>query len=85
MVLFTTEYQNILLITPNWGVSVQFCMLQFLPVFPRFLPVFSTVLAKILFCHGKNPTLVRMVNSCTPNIDRIITHNTPGVSESVDG
>jgi len=31
---------------PNWGVSVQFCMLQ-------FLPVFSSVLAKILFAMAK--------------------------------
>ena len=38
---------------PNWGVSIQFCMLQFLSVFPQFLPVFSTVLAKILFAMAK--------------------------------
>jgi len=32
--------------------------LEFLPVFPRFLPFFSTLLAKKqFFCHGKNPTL----------------------------
>jgi len=47
---------------PNWGVSVQFCMFQFFAVFAsfsRFLPVFSTVLAKILFVMAKpNPEYI---------------------------
>ena len=49
MVLFIKYFVNY----PNWGVSVQFCMLQFLPVFPRFLLVFFHCPGKNTFCHGK--------------------------------
>jgi len=31
--------------------------LEFLPVFPRFLPFFHSSGKKTVFCHGKNPTL----------------------------
>jgi len=43
---------------PNWGVSVQFCMLQFLPVFSVVFTGFFQCAGKNTFCHGKNPTLI---------------------------
>ena len=53
MVLFTTEYLYISLITPIGVFLYNFVCCSFCRFFPRFLPVFSTVLAKILFAMAK--------------------------------
>jgi len=54
MVLFTTSVLKYFVNYPNLGVSVQFCMFQFLPVFTGFFHCPG----KNTFCHGKNPTLI---------------------------
>ena len=53
MVLFTTEYKNISLITPIGVFLYNFVCCSFCRFLTRFLPVFSTVLAKILFAMAK--------------------------------
>jgi len=52
MVLYLTNVA----LSLDHSISIQFCVRNFLPVvasYCRFLPVFSTVLAKILFTMAK--------------------------------
>ena len=68
MVLFTTEYQNILLITPIGVFLYNFVCCSFMPVFSTVFTGFFHCPGKNTFCHGKNPTLL----ICTPTPDGII-------------
>jgi len=47
----------------NYKLSSQtlLCQPQFIPVITMVFTGFSTVLAKILFCHGKNPILGKLI------------------------